>query len=93
MPSREWALTAPSGEHFNTLLRLHLVEMLRFAEPRPLPCSFRNVTTGKGSGGRDGLTWSERHAAYAAGLGTFSLNDGLITDKGLPTVAVASSRT
>ena len=28
-------------------------------------------------------TWSERHAAYAAGLGTFSLNDGLITERGI----------
>ena len=27
--------------------------------------------------------WSERHAAYACGLGTFSLNDGLITPKGM----------
>jgi epoxyqueuosine reductase len=27
--------------------------------------------------------WSQRHAAYAAGLGTFSLNDGFITTKGL----------
>jgi epoxyqueuosine reductase len=27
-------------------------------------------------------TWSERHAAYAAGLGTFGLCDGLITAKG-----------
>ncbi len=27
--------------------------------------------------------WSQRHAAYAAGLGTFSLNDGLITPKGI----------
>lgn len=27
--------------------------------------------------------WSERHAAYAAGLGTFSLSDGLITPKGM----------
>jgi epoxyqueuosine reductase len=28
-------------------------------------------------------TWSERHAAYAAGLGSFSLNDGFITDRGI----------
>lgn len=28
-------------------------------------------------------TWSERHAAYAAGLGTFSLSKGLITEKGM----------
>ena len=27
--------------------------------------------------------WSERHAAYAAGLGTFSLTDALITARGL----------
>ena len=27
-------------------------------------------------------SWSERHAAYAAGLGTFGLCDGLITAKG-----------
>ena len=27
--------------------------------------------------------WSERHAAYAAGLGTFSLSKGLITPKGV----------
>ena len=27
--------------------------------------------------------WSERHVAYACGLGTFSLNDGLITPKGM----------
>lgn len=27
--------------------------------------------------------WSERHIAYVAGLGTFSLNDGFITEKGM----------
>lgn len=27
--------------------------------------------------------WSQRHIAYAAGLGTFSLNDGLITPRGI----------
>jgi len=27
-------------------------------------------------------TWSHRHYAYAAGLGTFGLSDGLITEKG-----------
>jgi epoxyqueuosine reductase len=27
--------------------------------------------------------WSQRHVAYAAGLGTFSLNDGFITPKGI----------
>ena len=27
--------------------------------------------------------WSERHAAYACGLGTFGLSKGLITEKGM----------
>jgi epoxyqueuosine reductase QueG len=27
--------------------------------------------------------WSERHIAYAAGLGTFSLSDGFITERGI----------
>jgi epoxyqueuosine reductase QueG len=27
--------------------------------------------------------WSERHIAFAAGHGTFSLNDGFITEKGI----------
>jgi ferredoxin len=30
-----------------------------------------------------GSTWSERHIAYAAGLGTFSINDAMITEKGI----------
>ena len=30
-----------------------------------------------------GSNWSERHAAYAAGLGTFGLSKGLITRKGV----------
>lgn len=28
-------------------------------------------------------TWSERHTAYAAGLGTFGISKGLITKKGM----------
>jgi epoxyqueuosine reductase QueG len=31
---------------------------------------------------RIGSTWSERHVAFAAGLGTFSLHEGLITEAG-----------
>lgn len=84
MPSREWALTRAHGEDFNTRLRLHLVEMLRYVGARavaPLLSGMwrpvRDPRIGMAS------TWSERHAAYAAGLGTFSLNDGFITEKGI----------
>jgi epoxyqueuosine reductase QueG len=84
MPSREWALTRAHGEHFNTLLRMHLVEMLGLwgtqASAPLLSGMWRPVLDS-----RVGMasTWSERHAAYAAGLGTFSLNDGFITDRGI----------
>lgn len=84
MPSREWALTRAHGEHFNTLLRMHLVEMLGLwgtqAVAPLLSGMWRPVLDP-----RVGMasTWSERHAAYAAGLGTFSLNDGFITDRGI----------
>ncbi|MRR59378.1 MAG: epoxyqueuosine reductase [Deltaproteobacteria bacterium] len=84
LPSREWALTRAHGEHFNTLLRMHLVEMLWFVGARGvaplLSGMWRPVMDS-----RVGMasTWSERHAAYVAGLGTFSLNDGFITEKGI----------
>lgn len=83
MPSREWAYTRTHGEAFNNDLRSHLADFLtargwRAAVPLLSP-AWRTVKT------PDGLssTWSERHAAYAAGLGTFSLNRGFITERGI----------
>lgn len=83
-PSREWALTRDRGEKFNTLLRRHVVDYLiakgyRALAPQlsPLWCGIDDSPSGIAS------AWSERHAAYAAGLGTFSLNDGLITERGI----------
>jgi len=84
MPSREWALTRAHGERFNTLLRIHLVEMLRFVSAQavaPLLSGMWRPVNESPVGLAS--TWSERHAAFAAGLGTFSLNDGFITDKGI----------
>ncbi|MBI1919594.1 MAG: epoxyqueuosine reductase [Geobacter sp.] len=83
-PSREWALTRNHGENFNSSLRRHLVAWLeglghRTVAPQLAPGwqSFPDTSVGIAS------SWSERHAAYAAGLGTFSLNDGLITELGI----------
>ncbi len=84
MPSRPWALTRAHGEHFNTLLRMRVVEMLRFAGAQavaPLLSGMWQPVMDPRVGMAS--TWSERHAAYAAGLGTFSLSDGFITDKGI----------
>ncbi len=83
-PSRQWALTRTHGEALNGALRRHLVAWLEGEGARALAPQFSEKwrelpesPVGRAS------TWSERHAAYAAGLGTFSLNDGLITSKGI----------
>ena len=51
---------------------------------------FEAVKKGKGISGYTeinektyGSRWSERHAAYVCGLGTFALSKGLITEKGI----------
>ena len=83
-PSREWALTRSHGEALNRALREHLVGWLaalgqRALAPQLAP-GWRELAD---SPVGIASTWSERHAAYAAGLGTFSLNDGLITRRGI----------
>lgn len=57
------------------------------------PCidpRFRRILAGKGIEGYPelnmktfGSRWSERHAAYVCGLGTFGLSKGLITERGM----------
>lgn len=83
-PSKEWSQTRNFGEMVNSDLRRHVVQWLtsqgcRAAAPQLslLWREFAETLKGRAS------TWSERHAAYAAGLGTFSLNDALITEKGI----------
>jgi epoxyqueuosine reductase QueG len=84
IPSLEWALTRDHGETFNNLLRRHLTSYLISRDCQAISPLFSEIfkqiddpVAGLAS------TWSERHAAYAAGLGTFSLNGGLITSKGM----------
>jgi epoxyqueuosine reductase QueG len=83
-PSPAWARTRNFGEQFNAALRRHLVSWLEerghLAVAPQLAAGwqeFSETPVGIAS------SWSERHAAYAAGLGTFSLNDALITPKGI----------
>lgn len=83
-PSRDWCLTRHFGELFNVALRRHMVGWLEqrghqaiATQLDPAWREFTDTPVGIAS------TWSERHAAYAAGLGTFSLNDALITPTGI----------
>lgn len=45
--------------------------------------SAKNPLTGQPDDSAFGSNWSERHAAYVCGLGTFGLSKGLITRKGM----------
>lgn len=83
-PSRLWSHTRNFGDLFNLQLREEVVRFLQDAGHRAVAPQLaddwqRVDVPGKGQAS----TWSERHAAYAAGLGTFSLNDGLITERGI----------
>ena len=82
-PSVRWSHTRTYGEQFNDLLRKHVVSVLTdmgHAAVAPLLASaYRTVEREDGPASN----WSERHAAYAAGLGTFSLSDGFITPVGM----------
>jgi len=83
IPSRWWSYTRWYGEKFNSALREHVVKFLTdkgyLAVAPFLQPYFKVSTNEKG----DYSNWSERHIAYAAGLGTFSLSDGFITERGI----------
>ncbi|UCH57132.1 MAG: epoxyqueuosine reductase [Candidatus Bathyarchaeota archaeon] len=83
MPTERWARARVHGEEFNDKLRRHVVEELEDAgyqavAPMLSPHWRRETSERYGYAS----SWSERHAAYVAGLGTFGLCDGLITPKG-----------
>lgn len=83
-PSRPWAHVRNFGELFNDEIRKMVVSFLkdrggRAAAPMLLEDWERLEDPDIGWAS----TWSERHAAYAAGLGTFSINDGFITPRGM----------
>jgi len=82
-PSERWARSRHFGEKFNVSLRNHLCDLLNqrgieAVAPVNAPFFSRAVSERYGAASN----WSERHAAYAAGLGTFGLCDGLITPMG-----------
>lgn len=83
VPSRLWSHTRFYGEKFNGVLRAHIVELLTamgyLATAPFLQPYFKVYNNEKGPYSN----WSERHVAFAAGLGTFSLSDGFITERGI----------
>ena len=82
-PSERWSRSRKYGEEFNMKLRKHLVETLQQAgyeavAPQLSPLFKIQASEKYGISSN----WSERHAAYISGLGTFGLCDGLITPAG-----------
>ena len=79
-PSLRWAHTRTYGEMFNMSLRHQLVSFLGqkgyFAVAPYRSAVFKLLE--RHPEGRLS-NWSERHALYAAGMGTFGLSDGFIT--------------
>jgi len=83
-PSLKWAQTRSFGEDFNNTLRRHMEQFLirsGYQAIAPQLLSDWRVLTDSSVG--IASTWSERHAAFVCGLGTFSLNGALITPKGI----------
>jgi epoxyqueuosine reductase QueG len=82
-PSERWVRTRDLGEKFNNAIRTHVVEQLKAAGIKAV-APLLAPQWARYSEGPYGpcSNWSERHAAYAAGLGTFGLCDGLITPVG-----------
>ena len=82
-PSLRWNHSRWQGQDFIIALSKYLVLLLEgmgFSAIAPELSPFFEILLVPG-----GFTskWSQRHIAYAAGLGTFSLNEGFITSKGL----------
>ncbi len=83
MPSIEWSKARHFGEMVNENLRRAVVEYfmqngIKACAPTLLPQWQRNISKSYGFAS----SWSERHTAHVAGLGTFGLSDGLITAAG-----------
>lgn len=82
-PSERWARTRMFGEEVNVKLAKHVVATLEEACFRAVAPSLSSFFKWMASERYTfASTWSERHVAYASGLGTFGLCDGLITSKG-----------
>ncbi|MDU4962549.1 MAG: epoxyqueuosine reductase [Sporomusaceae bacterium] len=76
--AREWMIGRIEGEQVNDALRRHLLSTLQTDGCKAVvpPMDDRYAVVHRRS------NWSERHVAFIAGLGTFSLSRSLITQKG-----------
>ncbi len=82
-PSERWARARIFGEEFNDVLRKYVADFLMSRGCRAVAPALSGIYAMKQSPKYGpASTWSERHVAFASGLGTFGLCDGLITPVG-----------
>jgi epoxyqueuosine reductase len=83
-PSEKWIRARHYGGEFIDELSLNVADLIAFSGYQAVIPSFLKENKETQSSVRYGMSarWSERHAAYVSGLGTFGLCDGLITAKG-----------
>ncbi|MHB8077399.1 MAG: 4Fe-4S binding protein [Desulfosporosinus fructosivorans] len=78
LPSLPWVYGRIEGEKINEAIRRHLIEKVTNLNGKAMaPLLDTSYSIEKKQS-----NWSERHVAYIAGLGTFSLSRSLITIKG-----------
>ena len=89
-PAYEWLHGRIEGQAFQVKICRFVGDLLEkegFAALSPMIdsrlSSKSSLTSDKTEQGFYTTNWSERHAAFAAGLGTFGLSKGLITRKGV----------
>jgi len=83
LPAERWARSRVFGEQFHETLRRSLVAELAARGSRAcVPMLLEQYRGQRSLQFGAASTWSERHVAWAAGLGTFGLCDGLITPVG-----------
>lgn len=82
-PDKRWAAARGTWEKFVKEFASSFEEILDAKGTRAVSIDLRPELRRETSE-RLGIcaTWSHRHAAFAAGLGTFGLSDGFITEKG-----------
>lgn len=78
LPSLEWVSGRRNGEVFNNVTRRALIRLVERHGGRAIAPSIEEDYHAEN---RRPL-WSERHAAFIAGLGTFGTHGALITEKG-----------
>jgi len=82
-PSESWARNRIFGQEFNAKLSRHVVEnLMKEGHEAVDPLLLPDWKIEKSERFTFASRWSQRHAAYASGLGTFGLCDGLITARG-----------